>query len=331
MRVILDASLLVSTQVERNPLALSALFNLFLVKTCHTIEIDPPDAPEFDAWRSTLREPDWKEVELVLDESIQRQLRDPPTNVVRIANVPEVEWVDDVPHFPLQEAISLLHKPLRVLLEGVNDEKFLQSAVPHFYRARLEEWSKREFLQFEFRGGLPNLEHTLGQELQVRERRLRLFVMIDSDARKRGEPSSKSKDVARLCKRGRIAHHQLGRRAIENYLPEPALEQWLKRTHAREFETTWLPRLRAFRALSEEQRHHYNMKAGLNKDRDGVGLADIFEALIAQKPDDARLLDGGFGEVAKSFHEDTIPEAWRIKDGQTDELMNLFEKMLRAA
>ncbi|ATB29436.1 hypothetical protein [Melittangium boletus] len=331
MRVVLEAALLVSNQVKLHPLALHALFNLFFEKKCHTLEIDPPDAPEIDTWRAGLRESDWDEMELLLDESTQRQLRDPPVNVIRVADVPAVQWVGDVPRFPLQEAISLLHKPLRVLIEGVNDERFLQSAVPHFYRSRFEDWSSREFLKFEFRGGLPNLELTLGQELRVRERRLRLFAMIDSDARKRGEPSLKSRDVARTCGRAKVAHHQLKRRAIENYLPEPALEQWLKRKHAREFDTAWLPRLKAFRALSDEQRHHYNMRAGLKKDRDGTGLADIFETLVTHKPDDARHLEEGFGEVAESFHEDSIPEAWRIKDGQSDELMDLFEKMLRAA
>jgi hypothetical protein len=331
MRVILEAPLFTPAKVREDPLALLEVFSLCLDQECHSLEVDPPEALEFKAWLDTLRESEREFVTFLLDESIERQARESPSSGLRLADVPQVEWGGTLPRLPLRQALWLLRKPLRVLIEGINDEKFLHATVPHFYRERFEDWSARELLKLEYRGGLPNLRHALGEECTVRERALRLFVMFDSDARRPGEPTRESREVARLCERGKLAHHQLKRRAIDNYVPPPALERWLKQEHSREFNDTWLPRLRAFRQLKDEQRHHYNMKNGLRKDRDGAGLADLFDGLAAEQPDQASLLDEGFGEnVATSFKE-RIPDAWLTDDGQTPELMELFEKLLRAA
>ncbi|HYO59336.1 hypothetical protein [Archangium sp.] len=331
MRVVIEAPLLVSAQLAKHPLALLELFNLCLDQECHTLEIEPPEAPALKLWTDTLTPAQRDEIDLILDASVERQLRDPPMSVVRVADVEDAEWEGTVPRLPLRGAIALLRKPLRVLIEGINDEAFLHATVPHFYRARFEDWSKRELLKVEHRGGLQNLHHALEQECQVRERRLRLFVLFDSDARKRGEPHPESRKVARFCERKTLTHHQLQRRAIDNYVPPPALERWLKRNHSREFDGKWLPRLQSFRLLTEEQRHHYNMKRGLRGDREGSGLADIFARFIDEKPDQAALLEEGFSPaVAESFQE-RIPDAWLAQDGQTPELMQLFEKLLRAA
>jgi hypothetical protein len=332
VRVILEASLFAPAQVARAPLALLELFSLCLDQECHSLEVEPPEAPGFQAWKDTLPRNQREEIDFVLEASAERQVRESPTVSLRVADVSQVKWEGTPPWFPLREALALLRKPLRVLIEGINDERFLHATVPHFYRARFEEWSKRELLKLEHRGGLPNLHHALEQECQVRERSLRLFVMFDSDARKPGEPSRKSREVARLCERAKLAHHQLKRRAIDNYLSSLALERWLKQNHSREFSERWLPRLRAFRQLTDEQRHHYNLKNGLRKDREGgTGLADLFDDLVSQQPDQAALLEEGFGDTVATAFQERIPDAWLAEDGQTPELMELFDKLLRAA
>jgi hypothetical protein len=331
VKVIIEAALLVSAQVTRSPFALHALLHACLAHDCHYIEIDPPDAPELKAWRNTLRDLEREEFDLLLDESVQRESRDPSTTVIRVANVPTVDWSGTIPRLPLAQATSLLGKPLRVFLEGVNDEAFVRNAVPHIYRARFEEWSERDILRVEHKGGLQNLHHAIDLEALSQEQHLRVFVMIDSDARKRGEHSPESKRVARACERQGLPHHPLQRRAIDNYIPEPALEKWLKQHHARDFQEKWLPKLRAFRALSEEQRHHYNMKHGLKRDREGGALADIFEHLVREAPEQAGHLETGFTEAVAQCFRESIPEDWFRRDGQMPELMRLFETMLRAA
>ncbi len=332
MRVIIEAPLLVSARLVKDPLALLELFSLCLDQECHTLEVEPPDAPELKLWTDTLTPAQRDEVQRILDAGMERQVRDPPTSILRVADIEEADEEFTTLRLPLRGALALLRKPLRVLIEGVNDENFLHATVPHFYRARFEDWSRRELLKLEHRGGLQNLSHALERECEVLERRQRLFVMFDSDARKPGEPTRESRKVARVCERKKLAHHQLQRRAIENYIPSPALERWLKKQkHSREFDVRWLPKLRAFHQLTEEQRHHYNMKGGLRKDREGTGLADIFESFVAHQPEQAALLEEGFGEtVARSFQE-RIPDAELAADGQTPELMQLFDKLLRAA
>ena len=330
MRVILEASVLTSVRAALHASALGALIYHCVHNESHSLEVEPPDSPAFRQWREMLPELLRDELDLLLVESDKRQLRDPSTTVIRVADVAHLEWKGDVPRFPLDQAPAVLSRPLRVLVEGVNDESFLRTAVPSFYRERFEQWERQQLLKIEHRGGIKNLHHALEQECQHRERRIHLFVMFDSDARKPQEPSEDSAQLAELCEAQAVPHHPLQRRALDNYLPHPALERWLKQTQPIEFPGKWVPRLRAFRLLTDPQRHHYNMKNGLKRDREGVGLADIFDGLAQQLPDPT-LLEEGFGStVARAFRE-PIPEAWFMADGQKTELMALFEKMLRAA
>jgi hypothetical protein len=331
MRVIIEAPLFSPGQVARDPLALLALVHLCLDQECHSVEVEPPEAPEFQEWLGTLPRDYRAQVEFLLDESTERQVREPPTRAIRVADVNQIDWGKAQPRFPLQAALALLRKPLRVLIEGPRDEAFLRSTVPPTYRARFEDWLKRELLKLEYRGGLENLSQALEQECEERDRRLRLCAVFDSDARKRDEPSSKSRNLSRTCKRLELVHHQLQRRAIENYIPEPALERWLKERHSREFEDTWLPKLRAFRQMTPDQRHYFNMKRGLRGDREGGGLSEVWDSLADQLPEVATHLEEGFGDAVAGVFDAHIPDAWLVADGQTAELTQLFEKLLRAA
>ncbi|MBM7112525.1 hypothetical protein [Archangium primigenium] len=334
MRLIIEAPLFASAQLQRDPFALPTLWQLCLDRTCHYISVDPPDAVEFREWLNGLpaQGRERERIEFLLEEGVQRQARDASTTVIRIADVPDVDWSGKVPRFSLGTANALLREPLSVVIEGVHDETFLKASVPFIYRERFETWSRSRCFKLEHRGGIQNLRHVLAKENLTPELCLRLFVMLDSDARKRGEPSSDSRRLANTCAHHGLPHHQLERRAIENYIPEPALKHWLGQQHARDFDEKWLAKLHAFRSLSEEQRHHYNMKHGLKKDRKSAeGVADIFEPLIAQQPDKAALLEEGFSSiVARAFHE-RIEENAFTEDGQRPELMRLFETMLRAA
>lgn len=329
MRVVVEAPLLVSERAKASTLDMMMLFGLCMRQECHCIEIEPEGAPELQIWLGTLTLGQREEIEFLLDESAERQVREPPARTLRVADVAQPDWSSPTPRLPLGDAVDLLRKPLRVLIEGVNDETFLRSVVPQAYRGRFEAWLKQEVLKLEHRGGLENLQHVVKQECREPNRRLRLFVLFDSDARKSGKPSSQSRELARTCQRRSLAHHQLQRRAIENYIPKPALERWLRGSRSRDFDR-WLPKLQALfhQRVTNEQRHHYNMKSGLQGDRNGGELADIYDGLDESI---AAELESGFGgDVARAF-EESIPGAWCVEDGQGPELTQLFERLLRAA
>lgn len=330
MRVIIEAALLVSAQARADPLALLTLFRLGMARACHCIEVDPVDPPELRAWMQTLTEEQQEYITFLIDEGAKRQVREPPARSIRVADLPQPDWsAATSPRVPLEVALALMQRPLRILLEGVHDEHFLRSVVPAIYREQFETWLKEDSLQLEYRGGLDSLHQAVKQECREPGKRLRLFVMFDSDAHRRGESSGPSKELKRTCQRMSLAHHQLQRRAIDNYLTKQALERWLQKTRGRERDK-WRPKLQALHhpQVTAEQRHHYNMKKGLLGDLKGGGVAEIYTGL---EPALTAELQSGFGEdVAKAF-EDTTPEDWLRNDGQLPELMEVFTQLLRAA
>ncbi len=330
MRVIIEASLFAPERIARAPLDLDTLFGLCVDQDCHAVEVEPPEAPEFMAWLKELSPAKRGEIEVLLGAGLERQVRNPPTHTLRVADVLQEDWGGPVPRFSLPVALRLLRNPLRVLIEGPKDEAFLRRTVPRSYRETFERWLHQDMLRLDYRGGVENLQQAIEQECADRTRHLRMFTVFDSDARKPDEPGDPSRRLARLCGRRAVRHHMLKRRAIENYIPEPALERWMKKSHPRDFDARWLPKLRAFRQLAPIQRQHYNMKKGLRADEEGPGLADLYDGL-AQSPEVRPQLEEGFGDAVADAFKDELPDAWREADGQTAELTQLFEALLRAA
>lgn len=159
-----------------------------------------------------------------------------------------------------------------------------------------------------------------------REESLRLWALFDSDAREPGRPSASSEAILHACKQRQVAHHRLRRRAIENYLPVKALEAWAHLGGDRTRRTTRRKAVAAFAAMQPEHRHHYNMKAGFEKDRP-TGIPPFFES-YADHPD---LQKGFSGSIADLFHQEdfAILEDWMEKDGQHDETVAMVQSILR--
>ncbi|XXT22388.1 hypothetical protein WME94_12590 [Sorangium sp. So ce429] len=199
------------------------------------------------------------------------------------------------------EALDLLQRPYRILVEnGFTDRAFLLSMSDRATREFLEERISRDWIEAEHCGGLGELEKRAKEVRRHVATRMRCSALFDGDAMRPGEPSSKSESIRRLCYPD-VHHHQLDRRTIENYLPRAALDRWCQLAQGR----TRLERraqVEALFALREDQRAHYNMKEGFEKDAPNAHRAGgLFDAVPGET---RRLLDKGFDRHIANLYRD---------------------------
>jgi hypothetical protein len=150
-------------------------------------------------------------------------------------------------------------------------------------------------------------------------------VLFDSDAREPGKPSEDSKVICGICRRERITCHQLVRREIENYLPQPALASWIKKS-PKNRQARLQGTLDAFEEMSLFQRHHYNMRRGFEQDRKSESEIPAFNGEWGDHKD----LQNGFGkDITTIFHERDFQKSWLLDDGQREEMLRMAQSIFR--
>ena len=246
----------------------------------------------------------------------------------------------------LARAVEVAGTPLRLLVENRrNDAAFLRACVPHELAGRFAAAEDQGWIRFEHAGGLGEMFHRVeeagmgGAEAEA----LRLSVIHDSDARAAFDNHEATRfdtpactwgpprDNARLAEACAAAvvpidHHQLSRRAIENYLPGAALRRWANsRDRARR-----RAQLSAFMSMSQEQRDYFNMKHGLGGDEKSTrGLCPIYVDL---DDNTRRVLTVGFGDsIAGLFGPDVFAaeDGWRgrVEPELRPVIQAIFERM----
>ncbi|NOU34992.1 MAG: hypothetical protein HOO96_44440 [Polyangiaceae bacterium] len=124
-------------------------------------------------------------------------------------------------------AWQVLQRPYRLLLEdGVNDRAFLLRMCGVHERAYLRRRFREEWLEADHGGGISSMPRRIG-DLAERGEPLQVSCLFDSDAPEPASPSHQANLLREVCVNSRIHHHQLARRAIENYLPRSAFERWI--------------------------------------------------------------------------------------------------------
>jgi hypothetical protein len=107
-------------------------------------------------------------------------------------------------------------QPLRILLENARDAVLVRLAIRICNSDKGREALERGWLRPEGRGGSGEVKNALQQAAPTD----RFFVIIDSDREEPEGPASRTaQDICRLCE-GKIHVHVLGRRELENYVPE---------------------------------------------------------------------------------------------------------------
>lgn len=170
---------------------------------------------------------------------------------------------------PLPRAKQLLEMALKVMVENaVNDRAFLLAFAPEEHATALRNAEDGGWLEFVNGGGITDARNQVEALNPQKSRRFRHFILFDSDAAAPNQPSSDAKKLKRACEAANIAFHPLRRRAAENYLPLPALEQWTNSPgHAPNLDAEQrVRRVRALAKLKPEIRYHYNFKGGFAAD-----------------------------------------------------------------
>src|SRR5262249_53748583 len=149
-------------------------------------------------------------------------------------------------------------------------------------------------------GGNDHLKKRAQDLRKVPVTRLRCSALFDGDGMQPGVPSPESRAIRDICYPD-VHHHQLQRRAIENYLPRAALERWCKQTGGRARRDREA-QIDALFALREDQRAHYNMKEGFERDAPNAHKAgNLWDDTAAET---RRLLNIGLDkDIAKLYRD----------------------------
>lgn len=319
MRVIIEDTVFSSPRTDT--LDLLALLH-FGYEGRHRVQTDPLSSPTVDSWLGQMPETLRDECLLALESGLELEARAPSRTTVRVGDVPEPRWNRTEPLLPLKSALQVTTRPFSVLLEdNLSDRHFVLAVATEERRKALGKMVKEAWLEFTHAGGITNMLRRVKQ-LSSPEEALRTWVLFDSDAMRAGHPSQQSAEVADACQKFSLPCHQLSRRAIENYVPVPALRKWHRTRQQKQ-------RVRALGRLASEQRHYYNMKRGFAGDRSREAEAgNLYDGLDANI---RNVLAHGIDEhIAELFSEAEYPmEAWWfVQDGQSSEAAAMLDTLL---
>lgn len=200
--------------------------------------IVPDDRAAWDRWAETLPPDLEEEVRLAWDESERRASGGGRSERLAVVPVEPAQFRQNPIVLTPIEALALLGRPLRVLLEnGRYDRAFVLAFADEATRRALCEAERDGWVVFETAGGITELVERVkaAQDSAPREV-FRTMYLCDSDALEPGVPSG----VAANVKQGltalaktfqRQASHfgsVLSRRAAENYAPPEAVLCWAR-------------------------------------------------------------------------------------------------------
>lgn len=353
MRVILDESLFTARHIELLPLLACVALGY---EERHLILCDPVFVPHGDhpsnVWLTTLDPGLRAELGLILDQASEvSMMRSGQEATIRIIAGTTSDWCNA--RLCVRDAHQLLHEPLHILLEdAINDLDFLRRLAPPALRRRLDNALERGWAIAEHAGGLGSMQRVLQRllrpdaPLRYRILRLRHWVMFDrdSDASDRARPDPRTDRLLELLETASqsdpwpLAHYRLERRAIENYLPNAALERWARQGRGPQIDQRHKIRraLESLRSADHAASRQYNMKYGLLGDLDQrpeyenlreqlrgqraqlranlPRLAQLFDEQCCdlifrgRRPEDRAALVFGFGaEIAGLYRDDAEP------------------------
>ena len=229
----------------------------------------------------------------------------------------ESVWGDEPPRLSLQDAWLLLDRSLHILVEnGRNDGKFLETMFKRLlgrsYWKPVKKALDHEWIHIENGGGIGEMKKVVDSLIDDPVGSTRTCAVFDSDAPEPQKPSDASEALREKCEECSLDHHQLQRRAIENYLSREALKasaEFLSepaKSDRREVADT-------FSGMNRGQRHHFHMKKGFSEDE--VDEPPIPFHTLDKK--DREYLKRAFGsDIGDLFYEEDfeISDVWLLKD-----------------
>ncbi len=255
------------------PLLITLFFHA--IRDRHRVVADP-NGP-YRAWAARLDDDTRKFCDNALDFSALAESLEPAVIELRVVAAGTPSWRP--PRLPLVDALELLQRPYKILVEDArSDRAFLLAMCTPEQRQFFEDRERRGLLEFVHGGGVSSM-NTVVEALANDDRaQLTTFVLFDSDALRPGVPSPQSEQLRAACT-PHIAHHQLRRRFIESYLPLRALSDWAGSIRNSKKRKKRRHRFAALARLTPAQRHFYNMKKGFLEDDKRAKAAQTAGAL----------------------------------------------------
>ncbi len=216
----------------------------------------------------------------------------------------------------LDNVNAFLLKPKRIIVENSRgDRNFLLAIADKGLRERIFTLQTQGGLTFEHCGGIDGVASRLTHEfIPETGSEIKCWVLIDSDSTYAGHISDAATKVISLCEKANIQYLCLKKRAIENYIPNEVLEEFLDTDEKKISEA-----LAALNTLSEEQRNHYHMSNGF-KNNTCKKESDLYKGLAVQE---IRRLSKGFGGAIKHVYPDDIIDLQAIHE-KFDEMPDEF-------
>jgi len=225
------------------------------------------------------------------------------------------------------DALRSMETPVFVAVENATgDGGFLVTTILALNRTELWEALERGWVAIDQMGGYGECEKTI---IRLRENvagPVRVFVLADSDSRFPGELTQTVTKVKESCVKTGAHYAILKKRKIENYLPDAVLENVNKTAY------------RALKKLTWDQRDHYEMKYGFQRDNNNNVLVSVEQTPLFAGVDyhTLRGLIGGFGKdistlfVAHrhSIQEVHIRQVCASDPTELDRVLNEIEKLL---
>jgi hypothetical protein len=289
----------------------------------------PP--PKFRIWLAAQGEP-WASVtRMALEIGLRWSHAWQPRRTIRLTSSAD-SWTTTPQQLQPIMALRLLQLPLLVVVEdAVNDAHFVRALTRPEFSPTLRDAERFHWLEFSHGGGIGSAPRLVDAWKHDPLSVCRRFVIFDSDARTKGQPSSESEKLRQGCLSAQIPHHQLHRRSIENYLPLQALHQWAQRGLAPVPQTSAMKLVVALQALPVQLRYFYNFKSGRKRDRARKG-AKLTTAAWRRIPLSHRvtLRDGVHSDIASLFAPGAlmIKPRWVETEDAENEMFGMIKEIL---
>ncbi len=239
MEVELDRALLTGQPTEG--LVILALCALGMIGRHRII---PDDRAPWDAWARTLPADLEEEVRYAWDEGERRAAEGGVAERILVRPTGPVQFEQSPLLLTPIEALALLGRPLRILLEnGRNDRAFILAFADSATHKALSEAEEAGWIVFETAGGINELALRLESAADAAAREVfRTMYLCDSDAREPGALTEIAAAIqqsltALAIRLRRPAGHfgcVLTRRAAENYAPPGDVLTWASEGFGRE-------------------------------------------------------------------------------------------------
>jgi hypothetical protein len=310
MRVIVDKAVIDAAANVQGVPKLHRLFS-FAVDGQHVLIANPING--FADWLARLDQDTHDAYQIALDLSARTAVAlDAEVSTVNVRLEADNDWDSPTASLSLDEAISLLNQPLGILVENAeNDWHFLRRMMSESERRRFELSVSKRWVEA-LHGGGADIVKRLEDRSKYPARRLRTFVIFDSDRR---HPDELHPDWAptgteacqgfqsEIAARNTVADRfwRLHRRSIESYLPKPEIE-----SKAASTQSVRPGAVEAFFRMPKEARWFFNMKKGFHGDRNHENAHRAKNLYQNLSTEDKEALTNGFGgNLANQYESST--------------------------